>query len=63
MTLNQPIAKIGVYSVLFVGTVKWIAGQMSDTEIPAIVFSQANTVNNGALVFCMIVTTVTMRIV
>lgn len=63
MTLNQPIAKIRMNSVLFVSTVKWIAGQMSDTEIPAIVFFQANTINNGALVFYMIVTTVTMRIV
>ena len=63
MTLNQPIAKIRMYTVLFVATLKWIAGQMSDTVIPAIVFFQANTINNGALVFCMIVTTVTMRIV
>ncbi len=46
MTLNQPIAKIRMYTVLFVGTVKWIAGQMSDTVIPAIVFFQANTIRN-----------------
>ena len=52
MTLNQPIAKIRMYTVLFVGTVKWIAGQMSDTVIPAIVFFQANKKDGIHSYFC-----------